>query len=290
MKYMHMAFGAGDFVLDFRVRSTALAKKWVKKVRAAQRLGYPIDDPTRFYSFDSADTEIQQAALHLQQQICIINSYKPIITRPVTDVTNQDTLNYLHHVFEIYHGLLDQQQHEFWQQAPDNVKLALSRLNTAVHRCENVYRDKTPLAVVTYYGLPKKHTMTQEDYATVEPDWRFGTVQLCYVEIGKTLFDLSQDRDNYIARNAFRPQKHFSADFAIQFNNSDSQDTQNKIKDMTAYYDQNKSWFEDLGYYIDDPCMAYGIYPVADLDCYLSESTILQHLKQRQRVYRVWFT
>ena len=290
MRFLHVEFGHDAMTLDFALRPNNLAQRWVKKVRAAQRLKYSIDQPDRFYGFRTLAEDTQHAIDHINQQIDIINQYQLIIDRRMTDVNDQDTLNYLHHVFENYHGLLDQQHHEFWQQAPESVRQALARLNTAVHRCESVSRNHARRAVITYYGLPKKHSLVDHDYDLIERDWKFGTVHLCYVEIGKTLFDLSQDDDQYISDEAFKPWNHYSADFVIQFNDSDPDRMQHKENLMWRYYDQHRDFFQSQGFDRQHPALKMGIFPVADLITDLNQSIIVERLGSRQHVNRVWFS
>ena len=290
MRLLHVEFGHDAMTLDFALRPNNLAQRWVKKVRAAQRLKYSIDQPDRFYGFRTLAEDTQHAIDHINQQIDIINQYQLIIDRRMTDVNDQDTLNYLHHVFENYHGLLDQQHHEFWQQAPEPVRQALARLNTAVHRCESVSRNHARRAVITYYGLPKKHSLVDHDYDLIERDWKFGTVHLCYVEIGKTLFDLSQDDDQYISDEAFKPWNHYSADFVIQFNDSDPDRMQHKENLMWRYYDQHRDFFQSQGFDRQHPALKMGIFPVADLISDLDQSIIVERLGSRQHVNRVWFS
>ena len=290
MRFLHVEFGHDAMTLDFALRPNNLAQRWVKKVRAAQRLKYSIDQPDRFYGFRTLAEDTQHAIDHINQQIDIVNQHQLIIDRHITDVNDQDTLNYLHHVFERYHGLLDQQHHEFWQQAPESVRQALARLNTAVHRCESVSRSRDRRAVITYYGLPKKHSLVDHDYDLIERDWKFGTVHLCYVEIGKTLSDLSQDDDQYISDEAFKPWNHYSADFVIQFNHSDPDTMQHKENLMWRYYDQHQVFFQGHGFDRQHPALKMGIFPVADLITDLDQSIIVERLGSRQHVNRVWFS
>jgi len=290
---LHIAFGQdrNELILSFRIRDTDLAHRWVKKVRAAQRLRYPIDDPNRFYGFNSAKREQEHALAHINQQIRTINSYRRIIDKELKNINDQDTLNYLHNIFERYHGLLDQQQqNEFFRTAPEDVQKALATLNTAVHRCESVDRGNPKRNVVTYYGLPKKHTLTTQDYDLIERDWKFGTVHLCYVEIGKTLLDLSQDDDAYIGDDAFRPYHFYSADFVVQFNDSDPKKSQETEHRMWTYHDQHRDFFESRGYHRDHPALKMGVFPVADLVSSLDQEAIVRNLRERQNVNRVWFT
>ncbi len=291
LTFLHIAFGWDNLQLDFRLRDTGLARRWVVKVRAAQRLGYPIDEPERFYGFDTVQQEQQRALEHINLQIKTINDHSRIIDRGISDINDQDTLNYLHNIFEQYHGLLDhQEQNEFWGSAPADVRKALATLNTAVHRCESVSRSNQKRAVITYYGLPKKHTLAAEDYDLVERDWQFGTVHLCYVEIGKTLLDLSQDDDVYISDDAFKPYRHYSADFVVRFDDSDPDHTSVLERRMWDYYNQHRGFFESRGYHRDHPALKMGVFPVADLVSGATQEEISQQLASRQWVKKVWFS
>jgi chaperone required for assembly of F1-ATPase len=91
----------------------------------ALRDPYPLDHLDRFYGFNSLEQEESHALKLIQASIDTINNYKPVITRQITTVADQDTLNYLHSIFEQYHGLLDQQSQEFFKTAPPEVKMAL---------------------------------------------------------------------------------------------------------------------------------------------------------------------
>jgi hypothetical protein len=98
-----------------------------------------MDNPDRFYGFGTAQQEQQRAVDMIQQCIATINAHDPIIDREFE--YTQDGLNYLHNIFERYHGLLDQQTSEYWLSAPSTVRQALANLNLAVHRCETAMAD-----------------------------------------------------------------------------------------------------------------------------------------------------
>ena len=58
MRFLHVEFGHDAMTLDFALRPNNLAQRWVKKVRAAQRLKYSIDQPDRFYGFGTLAEDI----------------------------------------------------------------------------------------------------------------------------------------------------------------------------------------------------------------------------------------
>jgi hypothetical protein len=260
-----------------------MADAWQE--RMSHRDAWPLDDPGRFYGFDSQEKEQQRAEDLIQQCVRIINDYDQIIQRPFTSVQDQDYLNYLHHVFEIYHGLLDQQTHDFWVQAPEPVRAALAQLNIAVHRCESLAHSQ-PRLVCTWFGMPKIYKLNSDwavEYGSMTVP--FGTVCLNYVEIGKTLEDLAQDQDQYISDDAFQPWQRYSADFFVPFFDID---TRANLPTINHYIQQHRDFFVARG--IENVYNTQAVprrYPVADLEDPRSRAELILLIAQRQYITRV---
>jgi hypothetical protein len=272
----------GDLKLKFQIRSTPVAELWVERMQA--RGHYPLDHPDRFYGFGTLAQEQNRAVEYIQNCIATINAHEPIIHRPFE--YTQDCLNYLHNIFESYHGLLDQQNSDYWSRAPDSVRRALAELNLAVHRCESVASGTNPRFVCTWYGMPKTHQLNQalQDQYTVS-QVKFGTVYLNYCEIGKTAEDLANDNDKYIGDDAFRPFDHYSADFNVQFRDQDLTDRYGKIQ---KYIDQHRDFFVARGITNVYNTQARPVrLPVADLIYNGNQERILAQIAQRQWVQQV---
>lgn len=284
MQTLVIVLGKSDLLtLEFQIRDTELAALWVD--RMAARGSHPLDHPDRFYGFDRATIEQDRAVKMIQQCIATINSHEHIIDREFE--YTQDCLNYLHNVFERYHGLLDQQDTEYWNHAPAPVKRALADLNIAVHRCETVQFGTNPRLTCTWFGMPKTHTLSKDLQRTYgQSQLSFGTVYLNYCEIGKTVQDLAQDNDKYIADEAFRPFDHYSADFSVQFCDRDLTQLHEQIQN---YIDQHQEFFLARG--IDS---VYNInaqplrFPVADLIHDGDRDHLLQQIALRQWVHEVY--
>lgn len=282
-KYLTVVLGQQDpLSLHFKIRNTPLARLWVERMQ--HRDAWIMDHPDRFYGFDSLSQEHQHAIDMLQSCINTINSFEPIIQRSFE--FTQDHLNYLHHIFEVYHGLLDQQQHDFWNRAPEDVKKALADLNLAVHRGETALRGNKPRFVCTWFGMPKTHRLDpgiQGSYGS----WliEFGTVYLNYCEIGKTAEELMRDNDQYIDPQAFQPFSHYSADFNVQFYNYDLSKIYGQVQ---RYINQHSEFF--VAHNITS---VYNIkaqplrYPVADLVYDGDQEKILREIARRQWVQQV---
>ena len=283
IEYANPLNHSDSVTLQFKLREHAVTKKWVERLLLAQSQ-YSIDAPNRFYGFGTIEEQTADALQRMTQCITLINSHEHIIDRALTDVADQDTLNYLHHIFEVYHGLLDQQTHPIWQSAPQEVRLALADLNLLVHRCESVSRGAQPRHVVTYYGLPKTKTLAIEDYALFESTIKFGTVYLNYAEIGKTLDDLAVDNDRYIANEAFQPYRHYSADFNVKFYSVNNRQADEQRAIIKQYYDTHSTFFKDRNLPWDHPHLNSGTIPLADL---VNTTNVIEQLATRQYVKSV---
>lgn len=271
-----------DLLLKFQLRDTPVAALWADRMQA--RGSYPLDHPDRFYGFGTLEQEQARAVSYIQRCITTINLHETIIHRPFE--YTQDCLNYLHNVFERYHGLLDQQNTDYWNRAPNSVREALAELNLAVHRCETVAKELYPRFVCTWYGMPKIHCVDldlQDQYN--EQAIQFGTVYLNYCEIGKTAEDLANDDDKYITDNAFKPFCYYSADFNVRFYNQDLMPRYVKVQ---KYIDEHRDFFLARG--ITD---VYNIkarpirLPVADLIYDGNQAQILSDIATRQWVHEV---
>ena len=287
--YLHIEFNH-DFELKFRLLDSPIATLWIERMQS--RGNYPLDHPGRFYNFDAHEEEIARAETMIRQCISTINQYQYIIDRPFTNVYDQDLLNYLHNIFERYHGMLDQQEHDFWNTAPENIRIALADLNLCVHRCESVARSHNPRFVCTWYGMPKTEKLPVEqvlEHASLHT--RFGTVYLNYAEIGKTLADLATDNDCYIADEMFQPFNHYSADFSVKFFNTTQTEIDQKLQKIKQYFDQHREFFQQHGYteYSHPKILPYN-FPVAELETDLTPDEILAQIAARQFVTQIYIT
>ena len=276
--------------LRFQLLDNPITYLWLECM--SQRDQYPLDHPSRFYGFDSKEKEISRATEMIQQCIATINSYRPTVTRPFTDIFDQDYLNYLHNIFERYHGLLDQQDHEYWNLAPESVQQALAELNLAVHRCESVTRTNCPRFVCTWFGLPKTQTFTTDlmhQYGTLNPP--FGSVCINYVEIGKTLEDLTLDDDKYISDSAFLPFNHYSADFVVRFYEDSADQVAERLEKMQQYYTTHQEFFHTRGYeYFTNARLLPYRFPVAQLIETRPRPLLLETIQRQQLITRVSLT
>lgn len=280
----------GDvYSLQFKLKDHEVAQKWANLVTIANKK-YSIDDPGRFYGFYDRAESVERALKKINHTIDIINDFEPIIDRHLQDIMDQDTLNYLHHIFETYHGLLDSQTSSFWTKSPDHVRKALADLNIYVHECESAGRNAkpTPAHAITWYKMPKVTKLTNDDYKFFEMEIEFGTIYLLYSEIGKTLEDLSIDNDQYIFDDAFQPFRNISADFIVTYYNNNDVDIKSQLATIKNYYDKNMEFFSDRELSWGHPYLSPGKIPVAELITIPSD--IISKIKSRQWVKAIHIT
>ena len=269
-----------DLALRFEIENHAIAELWQE--RFENRHAWPLDDAKRFYGLKDQQSEKQRALGDLEQCIHTINSHQHII-HVQADLEDQDTLNYLHNIFERYHGLLDQQDSEWWQRAPDQVRRALAQLNIAVHRMESVVHN-LPRIVCTWFGMPKDRVLDpglMYRHGSLNVQW--GGVYLNYVEIGKTLEDLARDNDRWIGDDAFQPFHHYSADFNVRF-----YDQQASVKRVYQYWDQHRDFFaaRDVHTWNDPAAFPYR-FKIAQLHTDQPRRYILNQLARVDRITEI---
>jgi len=279
---MTLTIDLRELSLQFRVLETPMAQLWIE--RMSQRHLWPIDDAQRFYGFNSREQDEQIALDKINDCIQQVQSRFPEHNRGlVMSCADQDSLNYWHHVFETQHGFLDQENRS------DPLTPVLSDLNVAVHRCESVARGNRPRFVCTWYGMPKTKTLTTElmkQYGTLNP--AFGSVCLNYCEIGKTLEDLTQDRDNYISDSAFRPFNHYSADFNVRMHEETADYVSDKLVRMKEYYNQHREFFFDQGFTtFQDPRLLPLRFPVAELIETQPREQLINAIRHQQHITQV---
>ena len=288
---MHLVLELGktsDLELRFEILSTPVAQLWLERMQ--QRHAWPLDDPQRFYGFDTPEVQHRRAREHLQRCVDTINAYDPIIDRLIPEHCDQDLLNYLHWIFETYHGQLDCQTSAWWRGAPVSVQQALAQLNIAVHRYESLGPSR-PRLVCTWWGMPKSHTLAPDLCERWgERGRQFGSVYLNYCEIGKTLWELARDQDDHAGQDMFLPFSHYSADFVISFYDDTPELLAQQQQLIDRYWHQRRDFFLARGVTSPDHWRAQQMqYKVAELVLNPSDtSSIIRDIAANQWVANVY--
>ena len=288
MSQITITLGNEDDSIDLRfdVLDTTIAQRWLDQVRMFTALGSPFDDRERFYNFPNTKFTPEYCAAELWKLVDILRPWIPeLIETPRSDLT-QDILNKLHHVFEVYHGLYDDQNtNTLYKAMPAEAQTAIAALNIWIHRIETL--GQIPRFVVTWHTKPTRLPLHPDDFnlMTLEESW--GDLRLNYCEIGKTLECLWQDNDQYIASEAFRPMRHFSLDFVVRFGEYDKRYYQNRARQIWQYFVKHQQFFRDIGYTKQSPDLQLGTITVAKINYRGSKTQLIKDIGHLARIHAI---
>ena len=268
--------------LNFDLVSSSFLPKWIDRYLHAQQRQDPISEPWAFYNLNDQWTE-QYTVDFLNQNIDACNNIHPnMFTKNIINVNDQDTLNYLHSVFELHHGQLDTWQTNpiFQNEHGDQLRQCLSHINQTIHRCEG-HNINAKIRVV-YFDIPKTETFTKEDYSLFTDSIDFGGVYTLYADVGKNLESLAVDGDDH--HHDFVPNLHYSVDFGIRFHDDDGKSKKLLYKN---YFDNHVDYFCNKGYTDNDPRLTTGAIKLAQLQ-YKSKQAILDEVSKYNNIQSVF--
>lgn len=288
MNQIILTLGTEDQSMDlvFDVLDTPIAQRWLDQVRMFCALGSPFDDRERFYNFPHTRFNRQYCIQHLGNLVDILRPWVPELRELDHSVINQDMLNRLHHVFEVYHGLYDSQEsNELFQRMPVEAQAAVADLNIWIHRIETLGQE--PRFVVTWHTKPTRLPLGDDDFKLMSLEENWGDLRLNYCEIGKTLECLWQDNDDYISPDAFRPMQHFSLDFVVKFGEHNKLYYQNRARQVWQYFDKHQRFFNELGYTRNSPGFSIGSITVATIRYQGKRSSLIDEIGHHARIHSI---
>ena len=139
----------------------------------------------------------------------------------------------------------------------------------------------------TWFKMPKVLKLSEEEYSLFEFGMKFGTVNLLYAEIGKTLLELSIDNDDYIFDEAFQPFKHISADFFVTFYSDTEEYINATLTKIKKYYEDHRSFFQERNLPWGHHYLKPGYIPLADLID--APENVIELLESKQWVKSIKF-
>jgi hypothetical protein len=264
------------------LEETPFKNKWLARYYAAKERNDKISEPWAFYNLNN-DWNEKWVLAFLNQKIDICNEIWPdgdLFDRHIDDIKDQDTLNYLHAVFEETHGKLDAwMDNPHLNASPPALRESLSHINQTIHRCEGHEFDKK--IRVVYFDLPKTKVYAPEDYELFTTRIDFGGVYVNYADVGKPLEELAIANDHY--HHDIVPYLHYSVDFIVKFYDDDGVDQHRAEQE---YIDNNHELLASKGYAPNDLCLTPGRIKIAQLE-YKSQRSVLNELKHYNWIHDV---
>lgn len=269
------------FDLEFDLVQSDFLPKWVDRFLHTQQRQDVVSEPWAMYNLNEWTNEYTLDFLN--KNILQCNKISAgMFNRTITDINDQDTLNYLHSVFELHHGPLDAWlKNPVFSQANGNVlRQCLSHINQTIHRCEG--QNKNPKIRVVYFDIPKTETFTKADYEFFTDSIDFGGVYTLYADVGKNLESLAVDND--VHHHDFVPNLHYSIDFSIRFHDDDGKSKKSIYKN---YFDNHIQYFSDKGYTENDPRLTTGAIKLAQLR-YENKQEVLDEVSKYNNIQSVF--
>lgn len=272
------------FTLQFQIYDTPIAVKWFECLKKTLADNIKIRESDRLYQFNNKWNK-ETILIELNRIIDIVNSWQDCIELRASD--NQDTLNSLHHHFEIMRGSV-LEPGEFYSTAPAHIKRAIEDFNVTIHRLEDLLKSKTPKprVVITFDETDRK-LLDDTDYDYFSLDINFGEVYINYCEVGKTLWDVYRDNDLVIGDNNIRPLKYYSSEMTLAFCDGSYK---LGIDKFWNWFELNKEFLNRLGFQKYDKKLSMGHLPVAKIVSDFDNDFILKELSRCDHVRRVWIS
>lgn len=243
--------------LKFKVRNTDIAERWYNELLSAiHRSDFCEKD--RIYNFGETIDDVMADLIHSAE---MINSWDPII-----DLTKTD-MNHLHKYFEIMRGSSENPA-TYFTNAPKYVRDHIDRYNVLIHKIEAF--ESGIKRMVIRSRARKRLMLDSNDYDKFTTDLKFGTAYINYCHVGKPLYDVFKDNDDIVGEHNIIPQSKYSSDMCILFS-----DVSYNVIDFFDWFDKKSNWLNSLGFNKDDPKIALGMIPVADLIISTDRQSIL---------------
>lgn len=259
--------------LFFDIFETEIAQLWAEEIKKS----YPLYENDRFTQWPKSKKDAEYYESNLKYHVNVINSYDKVIE--LENYSQQEFLNILHKHFEDLRGHVDYST-GWYENAPTGVQQSVDKLNILIHEYENYLHKKdtklNPTIVTTFKDRPK-YNLKDEHYKYFTHRWKFGTVYINYCEVGKPLLDVFKDQDEYVGKDAIRPQSTYSADFMIKFGPSVPEEF--AIEKEKQFW----KWFETKNINVDRSKAALGMIPVAELK---EENIDIDNLKDFDKVVK----
>jgi hypothetical protein len=201
-----------------------------------------------------------------------------LFNRKLIDISDRDTLNYIHSVFELHHGKLDEWlDNPLFKNNPKQLRESLSHINQTVHRCESF--DSKKYMRIVYFDLPKTKQFNDEDYQLFTNSYDFGGLYTLYANVGKNLESLAIDNDQH--HHDFVPNLHYSVDCVLHLSKH-----QRDVEQIKKYYVDNIEYFNNLGYKENDIRLTTGNIKIAQLQ-YTNQQEILEQISNYNHIQKM---
>lgn len=272
---------------DWDICDSGLAQRWAANFLHALRLENTREQ--RFFGWNWSDVYKQKKLTRLGEAVGVINRHftNSIEIDPAKFLQpSQETLNFLHHKFELFMGQ-SWNRNKLSLDAPLEVQIAIRELNDFVHDIEysdspEDYKKRGQLwlrgfqcQLAPYTQIP----LEPDDFHDFTFESEPGDVVTNYCQLGKTWVEAFINKDEHIQLSNIAPLKYFSSGFICNFHGYSAEDSKWLTHNVREYIgDKSKKYGISLDK--NDPKLALGHIKYAKL----SSSSSLQKMSDREQI------
>lgn len=276
--------------LKYQIRDTQAAQLWASSIVTAQGAG--LRERNRFHNFPGhADASLAHLIARVESIAGDLADLHPELEFPRLDRANlQASVSKLHKNFA--------HSHLVTQMIRPGTAQLWSDFNLALHAIEGYLLEQVIVGesgglhgatVIFTWNDPCKVPIPQASYADFCLQYDFGAAYLNYSEVGRHIYEIYQAGDDALDDTHIRPHRHISANTFLWFGPSTGHFWAAKTRAKIAtWFAERKDRFTRLGLEWDDPRLALGKIPVAQLETPLyTPNEIATYVRELSRFDRV---
>lgn len=253
----------------YKLFNNHLTDRWINLVNNCNDSNFNLNSThSKIYSKKEIDNLFEEFVDVIELINSVIDNKLPDIKSLKYLIENKELLNYLHEQFEIYGETND----------PYIINKSMLRLNDLIHIFESIIKNEYSCFSVVNIDYQKTNTalLKSEDYFLFTPDIEWGYIYLGYNTLGKSWITVAEDNDiEVVLRNQIKPQKNFSSEFYINFNEKFSYIKKNKFYNW--WLENNFSKIKKETFTIEN--FAFGFIPLGKIICYKLDDEVIYDTK-----------
>jgi len=268
--------------LEFTVRATPIAQKWAECVRQASATS-SLRERERWYNFPQhRNYDLNFIAERISACVEGLNRFFPgLILERLDFQKQQESINQIHRHFA------DTNHDQMF--VTTETKGLWNDLNTWLHAYEaTMGSQKSELAgsqplssIVATWHDNHRAPLGIEDYPHFTVGKKFGTCYVNYCQIGRHIYEMSLSKDDVASDEHIMPLRFVSADTYIWLGPTTPPDKLVvRQESIRKWFHDHSAKFNSLGFFWNDPMLAIGWLPVADLAREYRDSSEQRHLVQ----------
>ena len=248
--------------IPFTLTGSTASQKWLLHLQKAMEFQNKLPLNNRWSGWSNEESK-EQIRNKISYYVDVASKHHPEIFKDIhiEEIIPQDTLNYLHSLFENYRGH-KLNPHPLYESGTEDYKNAIDELNIYIHKYERT-NSESKTANFNFQYDHEMNVLTLEDRQEYEVMRHSNSLYLEFNTIGKALYVFFTDDDQHVDIKDIKRYEYLNADFTLYINGW----SEEKIKKEKQRID--KKWhtlgnaLNAAGFYRDDPNNTLGFLRLA---------------------------